>query len=242
MKTRLDRLLVERGLFDSGEKARRAIMAGVVRVDGDAAAKPGKAVDPGCAIAVSAPQRFVGRGGEKLAAALERFDVVVAGRECLDVGASTGGFTDCLLQAGAAAVAAVDVGRGQLAARLRADPRVTVMDRVNARNLAREDLPHEAGLVTVDLSFISLDKVVPVLARIMPRGAEMLALVKPQFEAGRAEVRRGGVVRDSRVHTRLIWRACVMAEESGLEVRGIMESPLLGPAGNKEFFMYARKP
>ena len=116
------------------------------------------------------------------------------------------------------------------------------MDRVNARNLAREDLPHEAGLVTVDLSFISLDKVVPVLARIMPRGAEMLALVKPQFEAGRAEVRRGGVVRDSRVHTRLIWRACVMAEESGLEVRGIMESPLLGPAGNKEFFMYARKP
>lgn len=242
MKTRLDKLLVERGFFESGEKARRAVMAGLVTVNGAPADKPGRAVDAGSVLAVAAPERFVGRGGEKLAAALERFCVRAAGRHCLDVGASTGGFTDCLLQAGAASVTAVDVGRGQLAARLRADPRVTARERVNARYLSRKDLPHEAELVTVDVSFISLGKVVPALAAIMSRGAEMVALVKPQFEAGRREVHRGGVVRDPRVHTRVIWQACAMVEECGLEVRGIMESPLLGPAGNREFFIHARKP
>jgi 23S rRNA (cytidine1920-2'-O)/16S rRNA (cytidine1409-2'-O)-methyltransferase len=242
MKTRLDRLLVERGLFESGEKARRAVMAGMVSVDGARADKPGKSFDTGCGVSVAARERFVGRGGEKLAAALEKFRVPVAGRKCLDIGASTGGFTDCLLQAGAAAVTAVDVGRGQLALRLREDPRVTVRERTNARYLGREDLPHEAELVTVDVSFISLDRVVPALAGIMERGADMVALVKPQFEAGRREVGKGGVVRDGRIHTRVVWRACAMCEECGLEIRGIMESPLIGPAGNREFFIHARKP
>lgn len=241
MKKRLDALLVERGLFESGEKARRAVMAGMVRVDGARADKPGRAVDAGCALSVEARERFVGRGGEKLVAALEKFRVDAAGRKCLDVGASTGGFTDCLLQAGAAAVAAVDVGHGQFAARLRGDPRVTLLERTNARYLRREDLPHEADLVTVDVSFISLDKVVPVLAGLMERGGDLVALVKPQFEAGRSEVRKGGVVRDRRVHTRVVWRACAMCEECGLEMRGVMESPLVGPAGNREFFIHARK-
>lgn len=233
---------MERGFFESGERARRAVMAGAVSVDGRRADKPGKTVDRGCTLAVAAPARFVGRGGQKLAAALERFGVSAEGRHCLDIGASTGGFTDCLLQAGAASVTAVDVGRGQLDRRVRADPRVHVRERTNARYLAREELPHEAEVVTVDVSFISLDRVLPALARLMARGSDLVALVKPQFEAGRREVGRGGVVRDARVHARVIWRACLVAEGCGLEVRGITDSPLVGPAGNREFFIHARKP
>ncbi len=242
MKVRLDRLLVERGFFESGEKARRAVMAGAVTVDGRRADKAGRAVDAGCALAVAAPAPFVGRGGEKLDAALKAFRVPVSGRHCLDLGASTGGFTDCLLKAGAASVIAVDVGRGQLDRRLREDPRVEVRERTNARYLSREDLPREAELVTVDLSFISLDKVFPAISRLIARGGDLVALVKPQFEAGRSEVGRGGVVRDGRVHARVVWRACLTAEGCGLEVRGIAESPLVGPAGNREFFIHARKP
>ena len=185
MKVRLDRLLVERGFFESGEKARRAVMAGTVTVDGRRADKAGKAVDAGCALAVAAPAPFVGRGGEKLDAALKTFRVPVSGRHCLDLGASTGGFTDCLLKAGATSVIAVDVGRGQLDRRLREDPRVVVRERTNARYLSREDLPRDAELVTVDLSFISLDKVLPAISRLIVGGGDLVALVKPQFEAGR---------------------------------------------------------
>lgn len=170
MKVRLDRLLVERGFFESGEKARRAVMAGTVTVDGRRADKAGKAVDAGCALAVAAPAPFVGRGGEKLDAALKTFRVPVSGRHCLDLGASTGGFTDCLLKAGATSVIAVDVGRGQLDRRLREDPRVVVRERTNARYLSREDLPRDAELVTVDLSFISLDKVLPAISRLIVGG------------------------------------------------------------------------
>ncbi|HOE27645.1 MAG: TlyA family RNA methyltransferase [Candidatus Aureabacteria bacterium] len=242
MKVRLDRLLVERGFFESGEKARRAVMAGTVTVDGRRADKAGKAVDAGCALAVAAPAPFVGRGGEKLDAALKTFRVPVSGRHCLDLGASTGGFTDCLLKAGATSVIAVDVGRGQLDRRLREDPRVVVRERTNARYLSREDLPRDAELVTVDLSFISLDKVLPAISRLIVGGGDLVALVKPQFEAGRSEVQRGGVVRNGRVHARVVWHACLAAERCGLEIMGIAESPLTGPAGNREFFIHARKP
>ncbi|MDD5556235.1 MAG: TlyA family RNA methyltransferase [bacterium] len=239
MKVRLDRLLVDRGYFPSGEKARRAVMAGLVAVDGRIEGKPGRSVPAVAGIAVAAPPRYVGRGGEKLAAAVERFGVRVAGRRCLDIGASTGGFTDCLLQEGATAVVALDVGRGQLADRLRRDPRVVVMERTNARALSPGDLPYRPALVTVDVSFISLDRILPAVAGVLRRGGEIVALVKPQFEAGRAEVKRGGVVRDPLVHARVIWRVCDLFERSGFVVRGIMESPLRGPAGNREFFIHA---
>jgi len=240
-KVRLDRLLVERGFFPTGEKARRAIMAGEVRVDGQRADKPGKAVKSDCLISVLNRYHYVGRGGEKLAAALRTFGISVSKKKCLDIGASTGGFTDCLLRAGAAAVVAVDVGRGQLAQRLREDPRVTVLDRTNARYLAKSHLPYEPELVTIDVSFISLDKIIPAVLEIIGPEAELVALIKPQFEAGRKDVGRGGVVRDGRVHASVIWSVCEMCEANGLVIRGLMESPLRGPAGNKEFFVYAGK-
>jgi 23S rRNA (cytidine1920-2'-O)/16S rRNA (cytidine1409-2'-O)-methyltransferase len=240
-KVRLDRLLVERGFFPSGEKARRAVMAGEVRVDGRLEDKAGKAVKSNCLLSVLRRYHYVGRGGEKLAAALRTFGVSVSKKKCLDIGASTGGFTDCLLQAGAAAVVAVDVGHGQLAQRVREDPRVTLLDRTNARYLKRSHLPYEPELATIDVSFISLDKIIPAVVEIIGPGAVLVALIKPQFEAGRKDVGRGGVVRDGRVHTSVIWNVCEMCEANGLMVRGLMESPLRGPAGNKEFFVYAEK-
>ena len=238
MKERLDKLLVSRGFFPTREKARRAVMAGKVTVDGVCVPKAGKAVDPGCDITVAPSQRYVSRGGEKLAAALKRFDVSPIGKKCLDIGSSTGGFTDCLLQAGAETVVAVDVGYGQLDFKLRGDSRVTVLERTNARYLKREDLPCEPQLVTIDVSFISLGKIVPAVRGLLKPGAEVAALVKPQFEAGRSDVQRGGVVKDSRVHARVLDNVCMICEARGFTVLGLMESPLKGPAGNKEFFIY----
>ncbi len=240
-KLRLDRLLVERGFFPTGEKSRRAVMAGEVSVDGRRADKAGKAVKSDCLISVLNKHHYVGRGGDKLAAALRTFNISVSQKKCLDIGASTGGFTDCLLRAGAAAVVAVDVGRGQLAQRLCEDPRVVVLDRMNARYLTKGDLPYDPELVTIDVSFISLDKIVPAVTEIIGPGSELVALIKPQFEAGRKDVGHGGVVRNGRVHTSVIWNVCEMCEANGLLVHGLMESPLRGPAGNKEFFVYAKK-
>jgi 23S rRNA (cytidine1920-2'-O)/16S rRNA (cytidine1409-2'-O)-methyltransferase len=240
-KIRLDRLLVEQGFFPTGEKARRAVMAGEVTVDGRRVDKPGKTVSSDCKIEVSKRYRYASRGGEKLADALRAFGIAVSDKKCLDVGASTGGFTDCLLKAGAAAVVAVDVGRHQLAKRLRDDPRVVILDRTNARYLTRDRLPYVPGLAVIDVSFISLEKIVPAIAGTIGDCGELVALVKPQFEAGRKDVGKGGVVKDSRVHTKVIWNVCRMCEANGLIIHGIIESPLRGPAGNKEFFIHAKK-
>ena len=238
-KQRLDVAMVERGLAPSREKARALILAGDVRVDGRTETRAGAGVGDGTAIEVERPQRFVSRGGEKLDHALAAFGIHVAGRVALDVGSSTGGFTYCLLQWGAARVYAVDVGYGQLHQRLRADPRVIVMERTNIRDL--DALPERPSLATADASFISLTKVLsPVIALVAP-GADIVALVKPQFEAERHEVRRG-VVRDPLVHAAVIGRVAWWCVQQGLRVRGVAASPLLGPAGNREFFLWLRAP
>lgn len=216
------------------------IEAGLVTVGGRPAGKPSTLVGPDEPVAVAgSPRRFVSRGGEKLDAALERFGVDVAGRGCLDVGASTGGFTDCLLRRGAARVAAVDVGYGQLAWELRTDPRVVVLERTNARALSPADLPFRPQVIVADLSFISLTLVVPALARVAAPGAAFVLLVKPQFEAGRDEVGRGGVVRDPGAWRRAVLRVAEACRAAGLGPVDVMASPLLGPAGNVEFLLHA---
>jgi 23S rRNA (cytidine1920-2'-O)/16S rRNA (cytidine1409-2'-O)-methyltransferase len=211
-----------------------------VTVGGRPAAKPSSLVDPGDAVELSAPRRFVSRGGEKLAAALDRFGVDPSARDCLDAGASTGGFTDCLLRCGAARVIAVDVGYGQLAWTLREDPRVVVMERTNVRNLRPSRLPFRPQLLTVDLSFISLGVALPALADVAARPGLFIMLVKPQFEAGRARVGRGGVVRDPDVWRDVLERVAQACRESSLVPQRAMASPLLGAAGNVEFFLLAR--
>lgn len=242
-RRRLDQLLVERGLAESREQAQRLIRAGSVRVAGQVHTQPGRLLDPGAALEVEAPARYVGRGGEKLEAALRHFAVDVAGRVCLDVGASTGGFTDCLLQHGASRVYALDVGRGQLHWKLRKDVRVVVIEGVNARYLRAGDLPETPTMATVDVSFISLEKVLPAVTAILAPDADLITLIKPQFEAGRHEVRRGGVVRDSAVREAVVARVRAFGEETlGLEWRGVYESPIRGPAGNVEFLAYWRRP
>lgn len=239
-KQRLDVALVERGLAATREKARALILAGDVEVDGRVEARAGAMVSAGSAIAIAAPPRFVSRGGEKLEQALAHFGLDVRGLVAMDVGASTGGFTDCLLQRGAARVYAIDVGYGQLDLRLRGDPRVVVMERTNIRDL--ESLPERPHVATVDASFISLTKVLPAVVRIVRPGADIVALVKPQFEAERHEVKRGGVVRDPLVHAAVIGRVAWWCVNAGLRVRGVAASPLLGPAGNREFFLWLRAP
>ncbi|MGE0229181.1 MAG: TlyA family RNA methyltransferase [Dehalococcoidia bacterium] len=234
-RQRLDTLLVERGLAPTRERARALILARDVLVDGTPAARPAEAIREDAEVSIRAAAPFVSRGGEKLAHALDRAGIDPRGLRCLDVGASTGGFTDCLLQRGAAGVVAVDVGYGQLAQRLRDDPRVEVRERVNARALPPLDPP--ADLATIDVSFISLTTVLPAVVASVRPGARILALVKPQFEAGRAEVGRGGVVRDPLVHAACVGRVAVWAVRHGLRVRGVVRSPLLGPAGNQEFFL-----
>ena len=231
---RLDQLLVARGLFDSREKARRSVMAGQVRVDGRVVDKPGAPVKDEVELAVAAPPPYVSRAGGKLAAALEAFAVDPAGWVCLDVGASTGGFTDCLLQRGAARVYALDVGRGQLDWRLRQDPRVAVVEGVNVRHLAADALPERCDLVTVDVSFISLLKVVPALVPHLAPGGRLLTLVKPQFEAGREAVGRGGIVRDEAVRRRTIDDRVRGIAALGFEVLGVIDSPVAGAEGNVE--------
>ncbi|HEY2797603.1 MAG TPA: TlyA family RNA methyltransferase [Thermoanaerobaculia bacterium] len=237
-RTRLDRLLVERGLAPTRERAQALILAGRVEVGGRRADKAGEAVDPDAPLTVAAPEHpYVSRGGVKLAAALDAFSLDPSGLVCLDVGASTGGFTDCLLQRGAARVYAVDVGHGQLDARLRADPRVVVRERVNARRLSAADVPEPVDLAVVDVSFISLRLILPaVLARVKPGGAAVL-LVKPQFEAGRGEVPRGGVVRSEETRRRVVSEIEEVGRELRLEPIGARESPIRGARGNAEFLL-----
>lgn len=235
-KERLDRLLVMRGLVQSRAQAQRLILAGRVRVGDAVADKPGQRVELDAPIRVIKPPRFVSRGGEKLEAALKRFGLDVRGWVVADVGASTGGFTDCLLQHGASRVYAIDVGYGQLAWSLRNDPRVVVMERTNARYLER--LPEPVDLVTVDVSFISLRLILPRTVTWLKPGGQVVALIKPQFEAGRREVGKGGVVRDPSVHRSVLLRVTQEAAALGLGLRGLMPSPLRGPAGNVEFLAW----
>lgn len=243
---RLDQALVERGLCDSREKAKRAILAGQVRRNGQPAAKPSDLVSPDDRLELAAPERFVSRGGHKLEHALKCFQVPVQGLTAVDLGASTGGFTDCLLQHGAAKVYAVDVGQGQLAWKLRQDPRVVVMERTNARELTPAQFPGDftpVALIVIDCSFISLRKLLPAAAGLLAPGGKIIALVKPQFEAGKAEADKGaGVITDPAVHRRVLAELeAFVAEMGGLQWRGITESPLLGPAGNKEFLALIEK-
>jgi 23S rRNA (cytidine1920-2'-O)/16S rRNA (cytidine1409-2'-O)-methyltransferase len=239
-RRRLDAELVRRGLVATRTQAQVAVRDGLVMVSGRAASKPSTLVDPSTPVElVGPPRRFVSRAGGKLEAALERFDVDVAARHGLDAGASTGGFTDCLLRRGAAHVVAVDVGYGQLAWSLRTNERVTVLERTNVRDLRPEDLPYRPEIVVADLSFISLRTVVPVLARVASGGADLVLLVKPQFEVGRERLGSGGVVRDPEA-----WRDAVRGVADtcvgvGLVVAGVMVSPLPGPAGNLEFPLLA---
>lgn len=235
-KKRLDVLVVERGLAESRAQAQRVIRAGLVRVAGQVADKPGAQVVPTVEITLQARPRFASRGGEKLEAALTRFGLEVAGMVAADVGASTGGFTDCVLQHGVRRVYAVDVGYGQLDWRLRNDPRVVVMERTNARYL--ESLPEPIDLVTVDVSFISLELILPAAMRWLRPGGRLVALIKPQFEAGRREVGKGGVVRDPEVHRWVLERVLDIAAELDLGLCGLMVSPLRGPAGNVEFLAW----
>lgn len=242
MPTRLDLLLVRRGFAESREKAQRLILAGSVRVDGHPQTKPGHEFPDDAPIAVAAPERFVGRGGDKLEAAFQTFPLNVEGLVCLDVGASTGGFTDCLLQHGARLVYAVDVGRAQLHERLRSDPRVVIKDRVNARYLDPADFPERPAFGVVDVSFISLTTVLPAITRVLASPSGLVTLIKPQFEAGRERVGKGGVVRDPAVHEDVIARVRGFGEsELGLRWRGLRESPLKGPAGNTEFLAWWEK-
>jgi 23S rRNA (cytidine1920-2'-O)/16S rRNA (cytidine1409-2'-O)-methyltransferase len=239
---RLDQLLVERGLFSSREQARRAVMAGTVEVAGRRVDKPGTAVAADSAVAVLAPKEpFVSRAGRKLAHALDHFGVDPAGRICLDVGASTGGFTDCLLQRGAARVYAVDVGYGQLDLRLRRDPRVVVMERINARHLAADALPEPCDLITVDVSFISLLKVVPALLPHLATGGFLLPMIKPQFEAGRGAVGKGGILRDEEVRARAVAECAAGIAALGLTPLGVFDSPVAGTGGNREAFALFRR-
>ena len=236
--TRLDQLLCERGLAETRSRAQALVMAGRVRVDGRLVTKAGTAIAEGAALDVEPGPAFVSRGGDKLATALAAFAIDVAGLVCLDVGSSTGGFTDCLLQAGAAHVTALDVGRGQLHERLRRDDRVTLLEGVNARLLAPGDLPGPpATLAVVDVSFISLALVLPPLVGVLGRPYRLLPLVKPQFEAGRAESKRG-VVRDVAVHAAVLERVAETATAAGGVVLGACESGHPGPAGNREFFLH----
>jgi 23S rRNA (cytidine1920-2'-O)/16S rRNA (cytidine1409-2'-O)-methyltransferase len=243
---RLDQALVDRGLCISREKARRAVMAGVVRVNGHPARKPSDSVRNDDALSVDLPEQYVSRGGQKLEHGLRHFGVKVAGCTAIDLGASTGGFTDCLLQAGAARVYAVDVGRGQLAWKLRNDPRVIVMEKTNAREVTPDRFPapfQPADLVVIDCSFISLKLVVPAAVSLLSSRGRILALIKPQFEAGKAEADKGrGVINDPAVHQRVLRELeTFVAGQPRLAWRGVTESPLLGPAGNKEFLVFIEK-
>jgi 23S rRNA (cytidine1920-2'-O)/16S rRNA (cytidine1409-2'-O)-methyltransferase len=242
VRRRLDAELVRRGLAANPAAAREVVAAGRVTVAGRPAVKPESLVAPHESVSVGAePAPFVSRGGQKLEPALDRFAVPVAGRRCLDAGASTGGFSDVLLSRGAEHVVAVDVGYGQLAWSLRSDPRVTVMDRTNIRSLRPQDLPYAPDLIVADLSFISLTAVVPVLAEVAAAGADVMLLVKPQFEAEPARVGEGGVVTNPEVWRAAVERVTGACRRAGIGIRGVAPSSLPGPAGNLEFFLHGRK-
>jgi 23S rRNA (cytidine1920-2'-O)/16S rRNA (cytidine1409-2'-O)-methyltransferase len=238
-RERLDILLVQRGLVESRQKAQALIMAGEVRVDGLVVTKAGQPVPAAAQIQISSPLPYVSRGGLKLEAALDHFGIQVDGRTVMDVGASTGGFTDCLLKRGARRILAVDVGHGQLHPRLRQDPRVVVMEKTNIRYLNQEDLEEPPEMATVDVSFISLRLVIPAVARLL--GGEILGiltLVKPQFEVGKKEVGRGGVVRERGLHERVLEEIAVVGGSMGFSPSAPFPSPVLGPKGNQEFFLW----
>ena len=240
-KKRLDVLLCERGLAESRSLAQRLIMAGEVRVAGQIVYKPGTTVHPEATLEILQGPPYVSRGGEKLAAALEQFSLPVRDRICADVGASTGGFTDCLLQNGAQRVYAIDVGHGILHWKLRQDARVVVMERTNARHV--EQLPEPVSLVTVDASFISLKILLPVVKGWFATHGDLIVLIKPQFEAGRAEVSRGGgVIRSAEVHARVLEEVLSFATQTGFDLAGLIRSPLLGPKGNTEFLAWLPYP
>jgi 23S rRNA (cytidine1920-2'-O)/16S rRNA (cytidine1409-2'-O)-methyltransferase len=235
-RLRLDRLLVDRGLAESRTRAEALILAGRVRVAGHETVKPGTAVAPDAEVAVSSPEHpWVSRGGVKLEAALAAFGIDPNGKVCLDVGASTGGFTDVLLAHGAAKVYAVDVGYGQLHAKLRGDPRVVLREKVNARSLSAADVPEPVALLVADVSFISLALILPAAAPLLRLEGEAVLLVKPQFEAERGEVGKGGIVRDEAVRARAVARVVAAAEAQGLVSLGVVPSPITGADGNVEF-------
>ncbi len=244
--SRLDQILVERGLCESREKAKRAVLAGQVRVNEQLAHKPSDSVRADDQVRLVAPEKFVSRGGQKLEHAFNYFQIDVSGQTTIDLGASTGGFTDCLLQHGAAKVFAVDVGHGQIAWKLRQDPRVIVMEKTNARNITPALFPQPffgAAILVIDCSFISLRMILPAAIALLASSAKVVALVKPQFEAGKTEVDKGaGVITDPAIHERVLQEIKVfISERTTLLWRGQTESPLLGPAGNKEFLILLEK-
>lgn len=239
-KQRLDQLIVDRGLAESREKARALILAGEVTVDGQKLDKAGRTVPLDAHIEVAQKLPYVSRGGFKLEAALDRFGIQVSGYICLDIGASTGGFTDCLLQRGASRVYAFDVGTNQLAWKLRQDPRVIVREQVNARYLSPAEIGEPIDLAVCDVSFISVTLILPVLPSILKPSGEMVILVKPQFEVGREEVGKGGIVRDPALHQAACRKVVTAAEDLGWRHTDVIDSPILGAEGNREFLLYAR--
>jgi 23S rRNA (cytidine1920-2'-O)/16S rRNA (cytidine1409-2'-O)-methyltransferase len=236
---RLDQLLVERGLVESREKARALILAGQVLVNGQRVDKAGHNVAVDAQVELLEQPRYVGRGGLKLEAALRHFDIQVAAKICMDVGSSTGGFTDCLLQHGAARVYAIDVGTAQLDWKLRNDPRVIVREQVNARYLSRDDFPETIQLAVCDVSFISITMILPAIAKLLAEDAEMVILVKPQFELERRQVGKGGIIRDPELHQQACRRVEEAVQRLGFRT-GTIPSPILGAEGNQEFLLYAR--
>ena len=241
-RIRLDQLILQKGLSESREKAQRLIRAGKVLVAGHPATKPGHTYPEDCVLTVKEPERFVGRGGHKLEEAFARFDLDVTNLVCMDIGSSTGGFTDCLLQHGARRIYAIDVGKGQLHWKLRNDERVVVMEGVNARYLTADMIPEKPHLATFDTSFISLTKLLTPVTQVLASHAHIVALIKPQFEAGREYVKKGGVVKDPEVHKMVIEHIHRYGEEqAGLTWLGVCPSPLKGPAGNIEFLSYWEK-
>jgi 23S rRNA (cytidine1920-2'-O)/16S rRNA (cytidine1409-2'-O)-methyltransferase len=244
-RTRLDTLLVDRGLVATRERARALILAGDVRVNGTVATKAGFSVAEDAEVTLAAPDHpYVGRGGLKLAHALDVFGIPVSGRLALDIGASTGGFTDVMLQRAARGVVALDVGHGQLDWKIRSDPRVVTIERTNARTLTADALPAGArtfDLVTIDVSFISLRHILPVVPPLLSDNADVVALVKPQFEARREEVAKGGIVRDDDVHARVVEEVAAAADTLGLTRVAVVESPIAGMEGNREFLMHLRQ-
>ena len=242
-KERIDKLLVEQGLAETRTRAQALILAGSVVAGDTRIDKPGTLVDVTLPLRLKGEVlRFVSRGGVKLEGALERFAIDVKDLVAMDVGASTGGFTDCLLQRGAARVIALDVGYGQLHPKLRSDARVLVKERINARSLTREEVPEDVGLIVVDVSFISLKLVLPAAFTFLKKGGALVALVKPQFEVGRDDVGKGGVVRDAVARQRAIDGIVQFVKGSGLEILGLMDATIAGPAGNLEALLYARRP
>ncbi len=241
MKVRADQLLVDRGLAESREKAKALILAGAVRVNGQKLDKPGHSIPSDANIEVTQKLRYVSRGGLKLEGALQKFGVDPAGKVCLDIGSSTGGFTDCLLQHGATHVYAIDSGTSQLDWKLRSDPRVTVKENYNARHLNPADFPSRIDLLVCDVSFISVTLVLPPARALLHEASEMVILIKPQFEAGRAQVGKGGIVRDPEVHREVCLRIERFVQDTlGFQHTAITDSPILGAEGNQEFLLYAR--